>query len=130
MKNKLRELTKEELNHYKNSGYLTVGDLKKFLIENNLPDDAIVVTQRIEDIYFKNNKSVYLKKGDEYYYAEQFNKDIKSGEYKKEHPNVLNRYIKPKTKKELKETMEQYYPVWCCVSYKDDNDILFFDSHY
>jgi hypothetical protein len=35
------------------SGYMTVGDLKKFIKENRIPDDALILYQRIEDVYFK-----------------------------------------------------------------------------
>jgi hypothetical protein len=31
----------------------TVGQLKKFIEEHNIPDDATIVYQRIEDIYFE-----------------------------------------------------------------------------
>lgn len=40
--------------------YLTVGELKKILI--NLPDDAKVYYQRIEDRYFKKHGWTTLKK--------------------------------------------------------------------
>ena len=40
----------EDLSRYKD--YLTVGRLKKFLEQHpELPDDALVLTQRVEDRY-------------------------------------------------------------------------------
>ena len=53
----------EDLSRYED--YLTVGRLKKFL-ENNpdLPDDALVLTQRVEDKYYEENGwGVVLKEG-------------------------------------------------------------------
>jgi len=126
---KIRELSKEELKKY--SDFLTVGRLKKFLNEHDLPDDAIVVTQRIEDHYYENNNwGVYLKEGEDTYYVKQRNKDIKNGKYlnKENYPDIKN--IKIYTDEEIKETMEQYTPVWSCVRYPDDKDILFLDLHY
>ena len=34
---------------------LTVGDLRKFLETHNPPDDAIVLVERVEDIYFEKH---------------------------------------------------------------------------
>lgn len=65
---KTRELTnkmpKEELvNGYQH--FLTVGKLKEFLAEHDLPDNAKVVIERIEDAYYENNNwSVYEKDTD------------------------------------------------------------------
>jgi hypothetical protein len=128
---KLKEITKKEL---KESAFcLTVGRLKEFLDEHNLPDDAIVVVQRIKDVYFeKHGWGVYLKEGDETYRFEQHNEDIKSGKYldKEKYPNVTKKNLKPFSKKQIKETMNQYHPAWSCVKYKDDDNVLFIDSHY
>lgn len=58
------KMTKEDLdNSYEH--YLTVGTLKKFLEEHNLPDNAKVVVERVEDAYYENNNwSVYEKDTD------------------------------------------------------------------
>jgi len=43
----------EDLSKYKD--YLTVGKLKKFLEEHpELPDDANVLIQRVEDVYYED----------------------------------------------------------------------------
>ena len=34
---------------------LTVGDLRKYLETHNPPDDAIVLVERVEDIYFEKH---------------------------------------------------------------------------
>jgi hypothetical protein len=100
----MKEISKEELkNRYKHN--LTVGKLKQFLDEHNLPDDAKVVIERIEDVYYKDyGWGVYLKKGEHTILDENGNI--------------------------VKETMVQYHPAWCCVRYKDDEDILFIDLHF
>ena len=90
----VKELSKKGLKDY--SDYLTVGRLKEFLNEHNLPDDAKVVVERVEDSYYeKGGWGVYLKED-----------SLTPG-----FPN-------------------QYTPVWSCVRYKDDKDILFLDLHY
>ena len=100
----IKEITKEELiNRYQY--YLTVGRLKEFLNEHNLPDNAIVVIQRVQDVYYeKHNWGVYLKEGEH--------------TFKDEEGNIV------------KESLEHYHPAWCCVKYKDEDDVLFIDLHY
>ena len=130
---KLRELTKEELKGYSKSGYLTVGELKRFLNEHELSDNAIVAIQRIEDVYYeKHNWGVYLKRGEHTFNVEQWNRDIESGKFldKEKYPNMKEETLVPATEEEIKKTMEQYHPAWCCVNYKEDKDILFIDLHY
>lgn len=126
------QIDKKDIKKY--SHHLTVGQLKEFLDEHNLPDDAIVMVQRIEDRYFENNNwSVYLKEGEEFYYAIKWNKDIDSEKYhnKKDYPNMKHpEKLKKFSKKELEEMKDQYFPLFCPVYYKDDNDILFLNAHY
>ena len=100
----IKEITKEELtNRY--DYFLTVGDLKEFLHTHNLPDSSKVVIQRVEDVYYeKHNWGVYLKEGE--YSIKDENGDF------------------------VKESMNQYHPAWCCVKYKDEDDVLFIDLHY
>ena len=50
----------KDLSGYKD--YLTVGKLRKFLEENpELPDDALVLTQRVEDKYYEEQAERYWK---------------------------------------------------------------------
>lgn len=99
----IKEITKEELDGYEH--YLTVGKLKEFISKNNLPDNAKVLIQRVEDVYFeKHNWGVYLKEGDSVFKDD--NGDID------------------------KSSLEQYHPAWCCAKYKDEADVLFLDLHY
>lgn len=113
----MREITKEELqNSFEH--HLTVGALKQFLEKHNPPDTAKVVVQRVEDFYFdKNNWGTYLKKGFNYYSLERL---------KESNIPKLGKI----TEKDLKDSMEQYIPAWCCVHYKDEEDVLFIDLHY
>lgn len=99
-----KEITKEELvNNYDH--YLTVGRLKEFLNKHNLPNNAKVVVQRVEDTYYENhNWGVYFKEGEH--------------TFKDENGEVI------------KQSLEQYHPAWCCVKYKDEENILFIDLHY
>ncbi|MEO6303962.1 MAG: hypothetical protein ABIP51_12400 [Bacteroidia bacterium] len=47
--------------------YSTVGDLKKFIELNKLPDDAKILVQRIEDFYFENNNWETINKEESKY---------------------------------------------------------------
>lgn len=132
-KNIPKELTKEELLSYIKSGFLTVGGIKKFIEKYNLSDDSIIVVQRVEDFYYENNNwSVYLKEGEHTYYCKQWNRDIESGKYldKTQYPKIKEENLKPFTEEQIKQSMEQYHPVWSCVRYNDDKDVLFLDLHY
>lgn len=107
----MKKISKEDLLARLNCGHLTVGDLKKFLVEHNIPDDAIVLSQRVEDVYFDNlNWRVYLK---ETYETER---------YRRKFPEI--------SQEEIDQASSQYVPVWCPVFYSDDPDILFLDLHY
>jgi hypothetical protein len=52
---------KECKDYYKN--HLTVGQLKEYL--KDYPDDALVVAQRVEDVYYEKNGWQTLKRPDE-----------------------------------------------------------------
>lgn len=56
-------LSKQGVNSYLH--HLTVGDLKRFLSENKLPDNAKVLIERIEDRYYEEGGwAVYTKQND------------------------------------------------------------------
>jgi len=127
-----RELTKKELKSYK--GFCTVGDLLKFIKENQIPDNALVLCQRVEDVYYEeSNWGVYLKEGESTWECKAWNKNIKNKKYLNERPKlkeIINE-LEPFTEKQIKESMEQYHPVWSPVLYNDDkDDFLFLDLHY
>jgi len=59
-----KEISKQEITEgFKE--FLTVGKLKDFLAKHDLPDDAKVLVERLEDRYFENNNwPVYIKPGE------------------------------------------------------------------
>ena len=121
-------MQKEELKKYKD--YLTVGKLKEFLYKHNLPTDALVVVQRVEDIYYeKHNWETYNKKGYHTAQAEQWNIDIKDKFLDKEKYPLVEEQLVSFTEEQLDESMEKYTPAFCCVKY-DNEDILFINLHY
>ncbi len=127
-----REFTKEELtedHHHR----LTVGKLKEFLYKYNLPANAPVMIQRVEDAYYERHGwGVYLKEGWFTHQYKERNAKIASGEYlnKEEYPNLTEENLIPSTEEEIKQSMEQYTPAFSCVGYRDDKDMLFIDLHY
>lgn len=130
-KRKLPEgiLTQEKLKDYKH--HLTIKNLKKMI--EGMPDDGLVLVQRIEDFYFENcHWGVILKEGEEYHYAKKWNEKLASGEYddKDKYPNANPEEWKPYSNEDLELTKEQYHPAWCVVKYKDDPDNLYLDLHY
>lgn len=42
-------------------GYMTVGQLRKLLSDNTIPDDAKIMVERVEDVYFESNGWKTLK---------------------------------------------------------------------
>ena len=90
----MKKLSREELSNQHH--FLSVGDLKKFLRDNpDLTDDAPVVVERIEDIYFKNNGwGVYLKEGDSYYWKSKLNEDMKE-EIERRKSGLTNTHFHP-----------------------------------
>ena len=122
----------EDLSRYKD--YLTVGRLKKFLEQHpELPDDALVLTQRVEDRYYeKNGWGVVLKEGYHYHMSKENNirmeEEIhrrKNGEHPKYDMEDPSKFIEELTD----DLKEQYHPAWSCLKYKDD-DNLYLDLHY
>ena len=62
--------SKEGKERYRDKGhYLTVGQLRKQL--ENFPDDALVVSQRVEDVYYEKHNWETIKMDDPLYIGEQ-----------------------------------------------------------
>lgn len=81
---------------------MTVGWLKKFIEENNIPDESLILVQRVEDVYFEKHgwsKSSVFKDND-------MSLDTNDDGFKTE-----------------------YHRIWSPVKYKDD-DNLYLDLHY
>lgn len=112
--------------------YLTVGKLLEFIEKHDLPKDAKVVFQRIEDRYFeKHGWGVVLKEGFHYHSQVKRNKDIDNGEFDdpEEYPLLKGKRPEKFPEDKLDELKEQYIPIWCPVKYEDD-DNLYLDAHY
>jgi len=109
----MNELTKKDLERFRDS--LTVGRIKEFIKKHDIPDDALILIQRVEDEYF-----------DGYDISGMRGADTKTGIYpegsKSEGWGV---YLKKQDGME-----EQYCPAFCCVNYQDEDDLLFIDLHY
>lgn len=114
--------------------YLTIGKLRKFLEEHpELPDDSLVLTQRVEDVYYeKHGWGVVLKEGDHYHMVKTHNirmeeemRRRKNGEHPKYDLDDPSQHIQELTD----DLKDQYHPVFCCMKYKDD-DNLYLDLHY
>lgn len=130
-KKPIGEITKEGLKKY--THHLTVGLLLEFIKKYNVPEDALILTQRIEDFYFENNHwDVYLKEGYQCHSMREFNNKIDSGLFddSEQYPGMTEDLKKKWSDDDIKSAMEQYHPVWSPVYYKDDKDILFLDIHY
>lgn len=118
-----------DLSKYKD--YCTVGDLLKFIQDNNIPLDSKILIQRIEDSYFEKGWHTMRKGGEHYHNALQWNKDIDDGKYldKKQYQKMKEENLKKITPEDLERFKEEYYITWCPVKYNDDNN-LYLDAHY
>lgn len=133
-KKKINKISKKELlTRYRD--FMTVGSLKKFIEEHKVPDNARVMIQRVEDVYYeKHGWGVLLKEGECWWNCKIFNdkmkKEIKLRKSKK-HKTQYSKIKDPKKYiAQLTDDMkEQYHPAWSCVGYKD-KDFLFIDLHY
>lgn len=136
VKSKNRILTEKEVTE-KFTQHLTVGNLKKSIERYKIPDEAKVVVQRIEDVYYeKHGWGVMLKEGEHYHNKISFNEKMKEEIVRRERGEEPeyekikdpNKYI-CEDEEVLKELKDQYHPAWCVVGY-EDKDFLFLDLHY
>lgn len=136
--NQPREITKEDLGKYRHNGYYTVGQLLKFIQDGlesgKLNQDSLVLSQRVEDMYFEeNNWGVVKKEGEHYHYCMTHNKRIDEGYFlnKEEFPDIKGDepFLNKVSQEELDAAKDQYHPIWCPVIYNDDNN-LYLDLHY
>lgn len=154
----MNKITKEDLYKFTKNGYLTVGDLKRFIQKYNIPDHAPVLVERVEDKYYEGidvsgisgyNESedgrfpegsksegwgVYLKEGDSYRYTQTMNARMRE-EISRRKNGEHEKYPEIKDPSEyiveLDDSLKnQYHPVWGPVFYSNDPDVLFLDLHY
>ena len=141
----MKELTKEDLISFRDHNHLTVGDLKCMIEKYNLPDDAIVLVERVEDKYFEggcdisgmssangilpegsrsSEWGVYLVDGENFYIAKKYNQDVKNGKWDDDPPHPIY------TEEELKSFKDEFAPAWCCGPYGKEKDIFLIHMHY
>ncbi len=113
---------------------LTVGQLLDFIEKYNIPRDAKVFYQRIEDDYFigkDSGWSVVKKEGEFYHRALETNADIDSGKYfdKDNYPDAKPELMKKYSEQDLLDFREEYIAAEGPVKYKDDNN-LYITAHY
>lgn len=133
------EINSEELKKFSDYGYLTVGKLLNFLNDKiksgELTEDSLVLSQRVEDIYFEENEwGVVKKKGEHYEWFEQHNKKIDDGFFndKNKFPLEINKneeFLNKISDEQLEESIDQYHPVWCPLNYENDTN-LYLNLHY
>lgn len=112
-KNMCKNLTKEDVLKFKY--VLTVGQLRKFIEKHNISDDAPILVQRIEDVYFdKHNWPTYRK------HTFESTMMIDSWD------NCSKVRL---TDAELESYKSDYIPTNQPVYYKEDKEILFIDLH-
>lgn len=110
----MTEMNKDELLRFRDGHYMTVGDLKKYIDKHNIPDTALVVTEVVDDRYFNGGFDISGFRGPNGILPE----GSRSGEWKV--------YVKDRD-----GLPTRYHPIWCPVSYKnDENDILFLEQHF
>ena len=135
METEIKRLTKEDLKRYASMGYMTVKDMREAI--EGLPDDGLILVQRVEDVYYQNNGwGVYLKEGEHYYSAVRLNENMNEeidrrlkGE-EPDYPMIDDPATYMSSAEDLEQSMDQYHPAWCAVKYKDDQENLFIDLHY
>ena len=120
--------------------HLTVGDLLKFIDKHNLPMDAPVVMQRVEDHYYEPGKgwdeNSWKMKGQFWNQTKRFNMEMQSELWKRnsgdepDYPGIddPNKYIA--TEEDMESLKEQYTQAWCPVFYVEEPEVLFLDAHY
>jgi hypothetical protein len=154
----MNKIKKEDLFRYTKNGFLTVGQLKKFIEQHNIPDNAPIIVERIQDKYYEGvdisgmsgctdtengifpegSKSegwgVYLKAGNSYNHIKTINIRMEE-EIVRRRNGEPGKFPKVENPKEHivnlgDDLMNQYHPVWGPVFYKDDPDVLFLNLHY
>lgn len=123
-------ITKEKL--LERNHCLTVGDLRKLLMDESIPDNAPVLSERVHDMYFEtHNWDTFPKKGLAWGQMMDHNDKVDNGYYrdKENFPISYPEHERKYTEDDLISAMEQFIPAHCCTVDKDDN-IVFIHLHY
>jgi len=117
------------VNKYKN--FCTVGELLDYIKKYNIPMDAKILMQRIEDDYFEddtsgNKRELFRIEGESCNKMRTINSGIANlglDEFN-DYPN-----IKEFSEDDIDALKEEYYPCWSPVYYEGQNH-LFLDANY
>jgi len=123
----------DQLDSYKKSHYANVGKLLDFIEKHNIPRDAMILIQRVHDVYFeKYNWEPIKKEGFHFHNAKQHNEKVQFGVYmdREQYPNMTEEMrTQLISEEELDLTKDQYVVVFAPVKYPGD-DNLYLDAHY
>lgn len=112
--------------------HMTVGMLLDFIEKNNIPRDAKVLYQRIEDVYFEEyNWRTYNKPGYWHDSMVRTNEKIDSGEFydKDQYPDLEDPEVLRTSDEDLERMKDKYIVAWSPVYHADEKH-LFIDGHY
>jgi hypothetical protein len=107
---------------------MTIGELKKIIIDNNLQDDAEIFVQIVDASVLSNHGFITLNKKNEHYYSAMgWNNNIDNEVYplKNGYPHIPKENLKSTkyTSKYLEECVDKYIEADQIVRYKDDNNL-------
>lgn len=120
---KLKKLTKEDL--FNKTTYPYNLTLKRFReITKDMPEDSVILVERIHDTYFENhNWSVYLEENEYSFQERESQNSIEtlSGESIPQNP---------KDPKKIEMLKSEYIPAHFCIKRKSEPKIIYIDFHY
>lgn len=131
----MTKIDKEDLESYRTS-YLTVGELRRILSDPEIKDDALVMIERVDDVYYeKCNWGVYFKDSYLWNAILKKNKELQDEiERRKrgESPKFSSiedpvKYIVDES--EINNYQDQYHPAFSAFMFKDEKE-LFIKLHY
>lgn len=142
------------INKYKD--FYTVGQLLEYIIKYNIPMDAKILMQRVEDRYFEGIDTsgmcgqledgsygslplgskakgweTFRIEGENSAFMRNLNERIDSGEFndKEEYPDIKPENLIKFTEEDIDKVKDEYYPCWSPVYYENEKH-LFLDAHY
>jgi hypothetical protein len=154
----MNDVSKESLAE-RHGHYMRVGDLRKALANPDLSDDAIVLIEHVDDIYYERGRDVVgfssppedgttgvfpkdyhpeewpvvLRDGYWGWHMKDHNRKVDSGYYAdpKNFPEPHPEHKRRYTDEEIRQAMTKFAPAYCCgVGGKDDKDVFFIHMHY
>ena len=110
---------------------MTVGKLIEYLHKNNIPKDAKIFVQRVEDCYYDNGWSTVKKENEDTEFMRETNRLIDSGEYFNDdnYPDRNPNDVKKFTDEQIANSRDEYSPVFC-IMHEKNNLNLYLNLHY